>query len=70
MLCIVYFTFREPEKCFNRLRHFHKVNEVFLIVYVTFIKRARCFELFTSLLYSEPGVLNCLRHFYKASEVF
>ena len=43
---------------------------MFLIVCVTFIKRARCFDLFTSLFLSERGVLNYLRHFYKASEVF
>ena len=32
---------------------------MFLIVCVTFIKQARCFQLFTSLLESQRSVLNC-----------
>ena len=57
---------------------------MFLIVCVTFIKGATCFELFKTLLYSkggffvlftslldsQRGVFNRLRHFYKASDLF
>ena len=34
----------------NCFRHFYKASEVFCIVYVTFIKRAMCFELFALIL--------------------
>ena len=43
---------------------------MFLIVCVTFLKRVRFSGLFTSPLYSKGGVLHCLRHFLKMSEVF
>ena len=54
----------------NRLRHFYIARELFLIVCVTFLKRARFSGLFTSLLVSQRGAFNRLRHFYKASDVF
>ena len=52
------------------LRHFYIAIKVFLIVYVTFLKRARFPELFTSLLQRDVGVLNCLCYFYIAREFF
>ena len=55
---------------FNRLRHFLKVSDVFLTVYVTFTQKGRCFVLFTSLLDIQRGVFNGLRQFYKVRHVF
>ena len=76
VFCIVYVTFIQEERCFVIVcvtftkkatcfeillkRHFYIAREVFCIVYVTFIQQERCFVLFTSLLYSSRGVLNCL----------
>ena len=78
---LVYFTFFNWARCFELFTSLvDSQRSVFLktrlksfainIVCVTFIMRARCFDLFTSLFLSERGVLNYLRHFYKASEVF
>ena len=55
---------------FNYLRHFLKASEIFLTVYVVFMKGGMCFVLFTSLLDGQIGVFNRLRHFFKVSEVF
>ena len=38
---------------------------MFFIVSVTFTRRAKCFELFTSLLDGQRSVFNWLRHFIK-----
>ena len=43
---------------------------MFSIVYITFIKRAMCFELFSSLLESERGVLNCFVNFRERARYF
>ena len=66
----MYVTLIKRAMCFEMFASLLESQSVFLIVYVTFIKQARCFQSFASLLYIERGLLNCLRHFYKASDAW